>query len=700
MNKCLMLALGLLVFPACGADTAAPVTEETPSFLGAGDKSDNFFSESAQEYYVRGTTTLTLEAEYADATEEERMKRVAELIPYKQVVIGYFLNTYLIDKSDHDSNADYGGFKALTKNGSYEDLDIVKVDDLNYTFRFVQEIGGQNDLLSELSRNADGASQEDGSIRFNLAIGKVSNADMARLDYEAEWYRSSPWSDFSPTTAGADRVEYQELEVLPQPRSNDAWLDYNRLFADGKLEIGTFFGWDYHSDYHRKHAEATYNWLLSQGFKSPTDSWAKYATNRAPLTYKMEANGKPVEVAITLWWGEPGTITDADTAAGGRKLEEEMRASFKKNEVTMFSGHSGPFYGFALATWRKTPEGDLDDSEIAGLDMPSDVYQVVLAEGCDTYALGQAFWANPAKAGRKNLDIVTTTSFSNASTSKIVTDFLGALVGTTNGKHKPVRYGQLLKTMDSGSSWFSTMYGVHGIDDNPQGHPYANVDALCGSCDTNADCGGEGNRCVELEGERKCTYECTSDAGCPESYTCRKTSTNGWLSASYCMPASFSCDDIPAPTGPTLAISEVLADPADGLEGDANGDGTRSATQDEFVEIHNLTNEAIELEGFSLSDNVMSRFTFPLGARIEANSYVVVFGGGDAADFTGLPEVGVYSAKGLALNNTGDTVTLSNRRAEVMATFAYGREGGQNQSMVMNGETVKTATLSTPGAAN
>jgi len=42
-----MLALGLLVFPACGADTAAPVTEETPSFLGAGDKSDNFFSESA-----------------------------------------------------------------------------------------------------------------------------------------------------------------------------------------------------------------------------------------------------------------------------------------------------------------------------------------------------------------------------------------------------------------------------------------------------------------------------------------------------------------------------------------------------------------------------------------------------------------------------------------------------------------------------
>ena len=210
MKKSLLLALGLLVAPACGSDTQ-PETQETPSFLGAGDKADNFYSESAQEYYVRGTTTLTLEPEYADGTEEERLKRVAELIHYKQVVIGYFLNAYLIDKSDHDSNADYGGFKALTKNGSYEDLDIVKVDDLNYTFRFVQEIGGQNDLLAELARNADCATQEDGSLLFRLSIGKVSNDEMTQLEHESEWYRKAPWSDFTPATAGADRVEIQEV---------------------------------------------------------------------------------------------------------------------------------------------------------------------------------------------------------------------------------------------------------------------------------------------------------------------------------------------------------------------------------------------------------------------------------------------------------------------------------------------------------
>lgn len=32
-------------------------------------------------------------------------------------------------------------------------------------------------------------------------------------------------------------------------------------------------------------------------------------------------------------------------------------------------------------------------------------YQLVLAEGCETYAIGEAFFANPAKQTRDNIDI-------------------------------------------------------------------------------------------------------------------------------------------------------------------------------------------------------------------------------------------------------------------------------------------------------
>lgn len=689
----LALGLGLAFTAACGSDSSEPA-EETPVFLGPNEKADNFYSESAQEYFVRGKAELKLEPEYANVTEEERLQRIAELIPYKQVQIGFFLNTYLIDKSGDSENADYGGMKALTKNGSYEDMDIVKVDDLTYTFNFVQEIGGQFDLLRELSRAANAQEMEDGSYRFSLAVGVLTNDQMTQLDHEQEWYRRAPWSSFSPTSVDASQIYYQDIELVPQERSKDAWMDYERLFEDGKLEIGAFFGWDYHGEYHRVHAESTYNWLVRRGFRSPVNSWAEYATNRGPLTYTLDANGQEVEVAITLWWGEPGTETDPDTDAGGRRLENEMRSSFAEHDVIMFSGHSGPWYGFALANWKKTLEGDLDDSEVPGLDMPADRYQVVLAEGCDTYALGQAFWANPNKSDRQNLDIVTTTSFSNAATSKVVTDFLDALVGTSSGnRHEPTRYGKMLKSMDSASYWFKTMYGVHGIDDNPNGHPYGNKDALCGECRSDADCGGAGNKCVTLEGSNVCTFECTSDAGCPDGYTCRETSTSGWLSDNYCMPTSFSCDEIPTAEEPGLVITEVLADPADDSAGDTNRDGVRHFSEDEFIEIHNPGTKAVELAGYTIEDNVMVRFTFPLGARIEPGQKVVVFGGGEPQGF----DVPTFKSEGLYLNNGGDAVTLSDRDGRMVDFVSFGREGGRDQTLVRDGEALVLGGLPTPG---
>ncbi|MBA2663893.1 MAG: lamin tail domain-containing protein [Bradymonadaceae bacterium] len=682
---------------ACAGEEAVLEDETALSVLGPNDKADNFRSETAQEYYVRGQATITLESTYLGRTEAERVARVQELIPYQQVVIGYFLNTYLIDKSNDASNANYGGLKALTKNGSYEDLEIEHIEGLTYSFGFVQEIGGQFDLLRALQAEA----QEDGSHRFQLAVGKLSNAEMERLDHENEWYRRAPWSSFSTTSVDASRWYLQDLFVVAQPRSNDAWIDYARLFADGKLSIGAFFGWDYHGDYHQKHAKTTYEWLLRNGFRTPVANWGEYASRRAPLTRTIKANGKSVEVSITLWWGEPGTSTDPDTDAGGRVLEEAMRASFRDHDVTMFSGHSGPWYGFALANWKKTSEGDLDDSEIPTLNMPADRYQVVLAEGCDTYALGQAFWANPAKSNRQNLDIITTTSFSNAATSKVVTDFLGALVGTdTQANHTPMRYSKLLRSMDSASTWFKTMYGVHGIDNNPQGHPYANTAALCDSCSRNTDCGGVGNRCLDLQGAKVCSFECTSDAGCPTGYICRETSTGSWLADSYCVPATYTCEDVVIEDEPTVLINEVMADPRT----DLNGDGRRDSREDEYIELYNPSSKPIDLAGWKLSDNVTVRFTFPYDSIIEPGGYLLVFGGADTATFTGLPNVRVFSSQGLFLNNTGDAVTLAGRDGKVVDHVSYATEGGRgktlNRRSLNEAPLLEMGTNPTPGTVN
>lgn len=49
-------------------------------------------------------------------------------------------------------------------------------------------------------------------------------------------------------------------------------------------------------------------------------------------------------------------------------------------------------------------------------------------------------------------------------------------------------------------------------------------------------------------------------------------------------------------------ITEVLFSVPKGTEGDANGDGLRSATGDEFVEIYNPHDKPIQMKGYRLSD--------------------------------------------------------------------------------------------------
>jgi predicted extracellular nuclease/methionine-rich copper-binding protein CopC len=130
-------------------------------------------------------------------------------------------------------------------------------------------------------------------------------------------------------------------------------------------------------------------------------------------------------------------------------------------------------------------------------------------------------------------------------------------------------------------------------------------------------------------------------------------------------------------TTPSLIINEILADPND----DANGDGTFNATQDEFIELVNVSGVALDISGWTLSDAVQVRHTFPVGTIISNLCAVVIFGGGTPTGAFG--NALVQTAGQLGLNNTSDTVTLKNG-ATVIATYTYGAEGGNDQSLTRN----------------
>ena len=503
-------------------------------------KTDNFISNSAQEYVLEGTTTVTIEESLRDASDEDKLARVKELVGLKQIVIGWFLNQYMTEKKDDDPNAEYGGFNSLTKHDSYEELGIRAVDELTYEFTFQLQAGGQKEHMADLGATLE----DDGRRYFDLIIGKISNTEMAQLETNHEWYRSSPWDGFNPETVDASRLETLRLAIWLEEPSADGWFEVGRLFEDGKVTMGIHFGWDYHNDYHLVHSRSVYDWLVgSQGYSSPVPDYDELTRTSGPLTKTIDVDGQPVLVEISLFWGKPGTDTDPDTDDGGKILEEDMRTSFRDREVIMFSGHSGPFYGFALANWRSTDEGDLDDSEVAALEMPAGAYQLVIAEGCDTYALGQAFRMNPAKPDGKDVDVVTTTSYSNATSANSVKDSISAIVGQNyDGTNEPKTFKDYLRDMDNNSWWFDTMYGVHGIDDNPHGHPFGDQAMLCQACAEDSDCGGVGNGCTRLnEGEKFCSYQCTADDGCPAGYACMDVAEGSYLTTKRCAPTQLSC---------------------------------------------------------------------------------------------------------------------------------------------------------------
>ncbi len=132
---------------------------------------------------------------------------------------------------------------------------------------------------------------------------------------------------------------------------------------------------------------------------------------------------------------------------------------------------------------------------------------------------------------------------------------------------------------------------------------------------------------------------------------------------------------------PVLVINEVLADPPDGAAGDANHDGTRNGTDDEFIELVNAAPASLDLGGWTIrthaltSQNETTRHTFAAGTSLPVGDAVVVFGGGSFAPnnpaFGGAQIVAAANG-GLSLTNSGLTIVVRDAAGRAAAQFSYG----------------------------
>ncbi|MDG2054974.1 MAG: lamin tail domain-containing protein [Phycisphaerales bacterium] len=131
-------------------------------------------------------------------------------------------------------------------------------------------------------------------------------------------------------------------------------------------------------------------------------------------------------------------------------------------------------------------------------------------------------------------------------------------------------------------------------------------------------------------------------------------------------------------------LNEIHADPASGITGDANNDGVRDSSQDEFIEIANTSSVDLDVSGWVISDAAQARHEFPEGSIIAGNCVAVVFGGGSPTGPFGNALVQTASGNSLGLTNGGDTVTISDENGIILSSVSYGSEGGQNASITLD----------------
>ncbi|HCQ39825.1 MAG TPA: hypothetical protein DIV39_11775 [Verrucomicrobiales bacterium] len=121
--------------------------------------------------------------------------------------------------------------------------------------------------------------------------------------------------------------------------------------------------------------------------------------------------------------------------------------------------------------------------------------------------------------------------------------------------------------------------------------------------------------------------------------------------------AAFEVEDDGDGPFSNLVINEFLSDPPN-PGGDANRDGTLDASQDEFIEFLNVSEEAFDLSDYEIHDGVGMRHVFSSGTLLAAGRAIVVFGGGSPVGAFGGSSVQIASSGLLGLNNSGDTIFL------------------------------------------
>jgi len=554
-----IVALGLVAVATIAGCAATPVSDGDSEWFTPTGKSDGFISNRLAEYRI----TLT------GVVEAPTLEEAQDLAPLKAKAMAAYLTVFLRQKDDrYDGNLDYGGFLGLVANESVQQMNVHRLSDRTYAFDVEMVAAAAIDLEVALGAHEYTVSTEPLSTRIPMRR-------MKSLELEALGIRPLRVDDFHPDREPAADLEWFEATFVPEPAGIDAYPEYWGLWEGGPaapgyeetgtLDVAVFFGFD-EDGKDTSLAREMFDWMVwDRSMVAPVRNFDDLAVDAAPIEGEFYVDGGriPMRLRVSLVHSRAPGATD-------EVLRERFVRAMAEADVVVYNGHAWLYHGFYLGEGSR---GAIESDEISDLEMPADRQQLLVVNGCATYAnyAGQLY-AIEGK-GPHNLDVLTTM---NISAVDMADNFTEAVVDSLSF-HAPHTYLEIIDELNNPALYprpeHVTIFGAHGIADAPRGHPFADVDQLCNPCERRQDCGRTtGTSCIELDqGDSYCATICLHDQGCPDGFECRGApGSDRNALRRYCLPAlASSCGQV-EPPGPVEPTGET-ADPCERYE--LYGDG-------------------------------------------------------------------------------------------------------------------------------
>jgi hypothetical protein len=485
-------SLALCVIAACSS-----AAEEASTPVESADANLDYRATNGKEFDVAGRAEVKLEGADAALEGEARSAKLEELARLRIDAITRALDAELWKLWPEDRRQNEKNIVAMIRMASPKRGDFM-VEGNAAAFSYWAQVAGPNDLLSTLPLVADG----------DKRLTKLT-VDGAEVVLE--------WSEAAETA--------------------DAYPRYAEMFEDGVLDIAIHVGGDHYSPRNDlNESQAIYDELLALGMRSPVSSFADLRLDSAPFEGSLAVAGKQVVVRATL--------VHADMAPDDKldDLVTKFKARAKEADVVVYRGHAGTQLDYSGVVVHYEPRVAIPASDFDWLDLPRK-YQLFVFDGCETYTgYADKLLENTAK-DETNADIITSVNYgSGLVRAESVRALLHALLDktgttTTNARWVPRSWDAVLKRVnDQQRGPWTSIYGVHGLADNPRLSMLADASKIGTSCRLNADCGGTDSLCVATQSGRVCGAACTDDSACPTATKCTAVNSRTLGPIKQCLP--------------------------------------------------------------------------------------------------------------------------------------------------------------------